>query len=82
MNALLAKIDQENKKPVKDAPDPAVLCRLREAAKAFDIDEADKALAELESFEYKSQQDLVPWLRDSIGKMQFRLVAEKLAAVA
>jgi signal transduction histidine kinase/DNA-binding response OmpR family regulator len=82
MNVLLAGTNAENKKPVKDAPDPAALTKLREACIAFDIDEADKAMAELESYEYKSQQELVPWIRESINKMQFKKVAEKLTAVA
>jgi signal transduction histidine kinase/DNA-binding response OmpR family regulator len=80
INALLDAISV--KKPVKDAPDPAVLEKLREASIAFDIDEADKAMTELESYEYKSQQELVPWLRESLNLLQFKKVAEKLAAVA
>jgi HPt (histidine-containing phosphotransfer) domain-containing protein len=75
---LIQKYRSEAGKPVKDTPDIDILKKLKEAAMEFDIENVDKAIAELEKYEYRNQQELVAWLKDEAGKSNFRQIAERL----
>jgi CheY-like chemotaxis protein/anti-sigma regulatory factor (Ser/Thr protein kinase) len=73
------KTTEEEGKPVKDAPDRAVLAKVLEACNNYDIDELDRAISELEQYSYESQPELVPWLREQSRKSEFQEIQEKLA---
>ncbi|MCL1805370.1 MAG: ATP-binding protein [Clostridiales bacterium] len=78
MDDMLLKIYLDNPKPVKDEPDMATLDKLSEACANYDMDSADTALAELECFEYETNGELVPWLRENVEDVNFALIIEKL----
>ncbi|MDR0881702.1 MAG: response regulator [Candidatus Adiutrix sp.] len=78
LSALLREIGEANPKPPKAEPDAAVLAALRQACQSFDIDEVDRAMKVLESYEYESRGDLVAWLRANVNAMGFKQIAERL----
>jgi CheY-like chemotaxis protein len=78
LSALL-KDGQGAEKPLGDAPDPELLARLGAACAAYDMDGVDAAMAELDACRYRSQQDIVDWLRDQAGVMELGRMAEELA---
>jgi signal transduction histidine kinase/DNA-binding response OmpR family regulator/HPt (histidine-containing phosphotransfer) domain-containing protein len=78
LSSLLAKIDAENPKPLKAAPDREALAALREAASAFDADGADSAMETLEAHRYESGAELVAWLREQIDMSEFTKIEERL----
>jgi CheY-like chemotaxis protein len=81
LSKVLQEIAEENPKPKKEEPDTGVLSALLEACKSFDIDEVDKAMEELESYEYESRGELVEWLRSQINVMGFKEISERLSQV-
>jgi len=76
----LSKINSDSEKPLKDKPDMKVLSKLIVACNDYDMDGADEAMAELEKYKYKTDNDLISWLRDAIDRMQFEEIAEKLGS--
>jgi signal transduction histidine kinase/CheY-like chemotaxis protein len=82
LGALLRAVDEEKRKPRKEEPDAAALRRLREACAAYDMDGADKAMAELERFSYERRADEIVWLRERVDEADFTRIAERLAANA
>jgi CheY-like chemotaxis protein len=67
-----------NLKPLAAKPDAGLLGKLKNAVAAYDINEADKIMDELEKFRYSSGTDLVPWLREQIDQSGFVEVKERL----
>jgi HPt (histidine-containing phosphotransfer) domain-containing protein len=78
LSALLQSVDAETKRPVRAKPDEAVLDSLMEACAEFDIDGVDRAMDELESFDYEADSELVVWLRGQVGVMGFKGISERL----
>jgi HPt (histidine-containing phosphotransfer) domain-containing protein len=66
LDHMLAKISAEAHKPVKVKPDKELLVKIREACKTFDMKTAETAVKELESYEYETNGDLVPWLWENV----------------
>ncbi|MDR1428725.1 MAG: response regulator, partial [Spirochaetaceae bacterium] len=66
LSGLLDILEENLDKPHRDAPDPALLVRLMNAAEHYDMGELDSAMEELEQCVYESNTDLVPWLREQI----------------
>ena len=64
--------------PVKSAPDPDALLRLRTACAAYDMDAVDAAMSALTAFRYESNGELVDWLKDRVAQMNFQEVCERL----
>jgi CheY-like chemotaxis protein len=79
LSGMLQKIAENNPKPKKAAPNEKVLAALTEACKNFDIDGVDKAMDELESYEYESGGDLVEWLRAQVNLTGFDQITERLS---
>jgi signal transduction histidine kinase/CheY-like chemotaxis protein len=82
LGALLHAVDEEKRKPRKEEPDAAALQRLREACAEYDMDGADKVMAELERFSYERRADEIAWLRERVDEADFARIAERLAANA
>ena len=76
---MLAKLEAENPKPKKDKPDKEQLLNLLSACREYEINRADKAIAEIEKYKYESDEGLADWLRLNIDKMNFKQIVEKLA---
>jgi signal transduction histidine kinase/CheY-like chemotaxis protein len=69
-------------KPVKGAPDPAVLERLRQACQSYDMDGVDGAMSELEAFNYDEGEELATWLKTMVSKMEFGEILKRLSGGA
>jgi hypothetical protein len=56
----------KTKRPLRPAPDPALLSKVLEASIQYDMEQMDAAMDELERYDYESQSDLIEWLREKI----------------
>jgi signal transduction histidine kinase/CheY-like chemotaxis protein len=65
-------------KPRAPAPDPALLAALLDACKRYLANRMEEIIAKLESFEYESGGDLVPWLRDQMDNLEYTAIRERL----
>ncbi len=64
----------------KDAPDRERLADMLAACRRFNLPEMKKNLAELEKFDYASEPDLVPWLRNCTDCLEYKAIKERLEA--
>ncbi|MDR0449890.1 MAG: response regulator [Treponema sp.] len=71
LTALIDSLEEKRQKPLKPAPDPILLAKIRKAAENYDIGGLDRAMEELERYSYLSNTDLVIWLREQIDKSEF-----------
>ena len=78
LKELLEKMTAGKAKPKKDKPDDKVLDRLLAACEHYDIDEIDAAIAEIESYTYESDTELVAWLRENVNQMNYTQIIKKL----
>ena len=78
LEEMLAYLDAENPKPKKDKPDREILLKLLAACEAYDIDEADAAMAEIEKYQYESDDGLADWLKENLDRMDFKQIVERL----
>ena len=76
---MFLALDSKTQKPVMDKPDKNVILKLLNACNDYDMDGADTAMAELENYQYETDNDLVGWLRYNIDRMNFEEIAEKLS---
>ncbi|MDR1995764.1 ATP-binding protein [Azonexus sp.] len=76
---LLARLDINSPKPKKDRPDMDVLGRILEACKVHDMETVEEAITELESYEYESGGEIVPWLWESARQYNVEQIIEKLS---
>jgi hypothetical protein len=79
LESLLAELDLANPKPKKSKPDSAILAKLLESCKTYDMVGADAAMEQLEEFDYESDDGLVEWLREKSDLMKYDEIAEKLS---
>ncbi len=80
IEAVLDAVAKANPRPKKDVPDAALLSRLREACDDYDTDVIEEVMEEIERYEYESDGGLVASLHESVTKMEYGAVVEKLAA--
>jgi signal transduction histidine kinase/DNA-binding NarL/FixJ family response regulator/HPt (histidine-containing phosphotransfer) domain-containing protein len=78
LRGLLKQTDTEEEKPQKDAPDPALLKKIQEASEDYDMETLEEALTALEAFSYRSENSLVPWLREQADKSDFKAIQNQL----
>jgi len=79
LDETLKALDAENPKPVKPRPDRAILIRLRDACRRFDMDNLDAAMEEIEQYRYESDDGLVNWLREAVSKMEMTQIVDRLS---
>jgi signal transduction histidine kinase/CheY-like chemotaxis protein/HPt (histidine-containing phosphotransfer) domain-containing protein len=79
LNKLLATARGESEKPPADAPDPALLVQLRAACEGFCMDDAERAITELERYDYRTGNERVARLRQRLDRMEFEAMADELA---
>jgi len=75
---FLEKIDSAESKPIKEKPDPEILKKLKEACINYDMNAADEAITELESYEYETDNDLIIWLRQNTEQTNFDEIVDRL----
>ncbi|MCL2230854.1 MAG: transporter substrate-binding domain-containing protein [Treponema sp.] len=78
LEKLLDEIEAENPKPQKETPDAKTLKAFLEACRDYDIEEADKAMAEIENYKYTADDGLANWLRQNIDRTNFKEIIGKL----
>jgi signal transduction histidine kinase/CheY-like chemotaxis protein len=79
LDALSAALGpSEEGKPVKEAPDQALLARLTQHCAEYDMDGIDAVMSELDGFKYENETDLVAWLREKIALMEFAEINDRL----
>ena len=77
---LLASLDSRNPKPKKDKPDRETLKHLSAACSLYDIDEVDKTMNEINSYQYESDDGLTVWLNENVRLTNFKEITERLSA--
>lgn len=75
---LLSQVKEKINKPQKKAPDPKLLDQLYQACDKFSMDEADRAIIELERYDYQTGNEMVSWLRHKIDKAGFEEIKARL----
>jgi len=78
---LLENIRVESNKPKKEKPDMETLRKLNEACINYEMNNVDSAIAELESFDYETDGELVSWLRNNVELTNFDEIVERLSAL-
>ena len=81
LDKMLQQTLPENQKPQKDGPDMKILAELLDAARAYDMDGVDAAMAEIERYKYLSDDGLAAWLRENVDQMNLKQIEEKLAVL-
>ncbi|GHV95945.1 hypothetical protein AGMMS50293_22650 [Spirochaetia bacterium] len=81
LKALLEKVDENFSKPKKPVPDKQLLDKILEAAGSYNMTEMDKAMEELEKYQYESQGDIVTWLKEQIEQSEFEQIQERLTTL-
>ncbi|MCL1928096.1 MAG: transporter substrate-binding domain-containing protein [Treponema sp.] len=71
----------ENPRPRKDKPETELLYKVLDACKNYDIEKIDEVMAEIDSYEYESDDGLAVWLRDNIDHLNYELIVEKLSGL-
>ena len=56
----------------------STLAKLRDAFKSFNMDDLDAAIAEIEQYQYESDDGFMDWLRETLSKMDLRSITAKL----
>jgi len=79
IRSWLKQYDSNNAKPLLTAPDPEVLARLRQSCENYDMSGIDRAMADLESYDYEEESGLVAWIKGKIAVSEMAEVAERLA---
>jgi CheY-like chemotaxis protein len=78
LEKFLEEIEGGNPKPVRPAPDPALLAAVLEACSDYNMEQLDKAITELGQYRYESQGDLVEWIREESDKSELESIKERL----
>ncbi|MDR0641880.1 MAG: response regulator [Treponema sp.] len=81
LNDLLDTLNLLLQKPLRAAPDRALLEKILGAVENYEMGELDQALSELEQYSYETEADLVSWLRDQIDQSEFESVKLRLMSL-
>jgi HPt (histidine-containing phosphotransfer) domain-containing protein len=81
LDEMLDKIDAQTEKPRKAKPDTEIFRTILEACEVYDMATAEAAITELESYEYESGGEIVPWLKINIEQFNIDEVKEKLSGL-
>jgi len=79
IETMLAIMNSRTPKEKKDKPDRELLQKLLAACNDFNMDGADKAITEIEKYQYESDDSIVEWLRENVDMMRFEEISEKLS---
>jgi hypothetical protein len=75
---FLDEIQNANQKPLRDAPDPALLAGLLAACADYNMEQVDAVMDELDQYRYTAQADLVNWLREEADKSELENIRNRL----
>jgi signal transduction histidine kinase/FixJ family two-component response regulator len=71
-------MNQAGAKPMCEKPDPALLERLTEAAKHYNVKVMDEILEKLEANDYEQEGELVKWLREQVDNLEYEAIYKRL----
>ncbi|MDR2178379.1 MAG: response regulator [Treponema sp.] len=80
-NLLNSSVENSPPKQKAAAPDKVLLEKLLDASERFKSTLMENIMTELESCEYESGGDLIPWLRKQIDNLEYDAVREKLKSL-
>ena len=75
---MIERFEADNLKQNKEKPDEETLNKLRQACIDYEMSEVDAILDELETYSYKTNGDLVTWLRENAEQMNFDEIINRL----
>ena len=81
LKEFLHDLELLNPKSKKDKPEKEVLKKLLTACEKFDMDGVDEAMAEIDNYEYESDEGIAVWLRENVSQMNFKQIKEALIAL-
>jgi hypothetical protein len=81
LDEMLKAADTKTLKPSKHTIDDEMLSDLFEACKSYHIDSVDAAMAEIDKYQYDSDDGLAGWLRENVDMMNLSEIAEKLSLI-
>jgi hypothetical protein len=81
LDGLLSSIESNELKPKKDKPDRDILLKLHAACNAFDMGEVDVLMAEINSYQYESDDGLADWLRNNVELVNFDEIVQRLSSL-
>jgi CheY-like chemotaxis protein len=73
--------DKGEEKRKAAAPDKELLEKMLDAAKRFKPAIMEEVMTELESCEYESGGELIPWLREQLDNLEYDAIREKLESL-
>ena len=79
LDYMLRQLDPGNQKQKRERPAREALVRLLSACETYNMDGVDAAMAEIEIYEYTSDNGLAAWLRENVSQLNFEQIKEKLA---
>jgi len=79
IEAMLSAVSIKKPKIMKDRPDEKILMKLLSACASYDIESVDEAIAELELYQYETDNGLAAWLIENVKMMNFEQIIEKLS---
>jgi len=71
-------MNQAGAKPMREKPDPALLERLTEAARHYNVKVMDEILEKLEANDYEQGGELVKWLREQVDNLEYEAIYKRL----
>jgi hypothetical protein len=74
----LAQHDIQKAKPRQKAPDLKLLAQLKQCFENYDMGGIDKAMLELEQFDYEEGADFIAALRENVETADFDAAVEKI----
>jgi len=81
LDDTFSAINKASAKPVKDKVDGELLSKLLAACTAYNMDEADAIMSEIDNYRYEQDEELVDWLRKRIDLMKYSEIIEKLSKI-
>jgi CheY-like chemotaxis protein len=79
LDEMQAKISALSPKPKKLEPDKDVLVKILEACYTFDMQTVEAAVKELESYEYETNGEFVPWLWENVQQFNVDEIIGRLS---
>jgi CheY-like chemotaxis protein len=78
---VFAEIESDKSKHNKDKIDRNLLEQLLSACQQFNIDNAEAAIAEIDKYQYGSDDELADWLKKKIDMVAFSDIEERLSEI-
>ncbi|MDR0499317.1 MAG: Hpt domain-containing protein, partial [Holophagales bacterium] len=78
INGFLNDVLPQSNKPKKDKPEREILAKLMTACAKYDMDGVDTTMAEIDAYDYESDDGLICWLRENVSLTNFTQIQEKL----